>query len=77
LLLRSVSHSYLPMLDWIQGYRKEWLRADVVAGLTTAAVVIPKGHGLRNYRRTTGAGGTLYGIPADADLLSAGDFHNR
>ena len=43
MLLRSVSHSYLPMLDWIQGYRKEWLRADVVAGLTgTAAVVIPK-----------------------------------
>jgi len=25
------------------GYRKEWLRFDVLAGLTTAAVVIPKG----------------------------------
>jgi MFS superfamily sulfate permease-like transporter len=24
------------------GYQKEWLRFDVLAGLTTAAVVIPK-----------------------------------
>jgi len=26
----------------IPGYKKEWLRLDVLAGLTTAAVVIPK-----------------------------------
>lgn len=32
----------LPLLDWSAGYRKEWLRLDVVAGLTAAAVVIPK-----------------------------------
>ena len=32
----------IPMLDWIPSYRKEWLRLDLVAGLTTAAVVIPK-----------------------------------
>src|SRR5262245_62848140 len=31
-----------PMPDWLSGYRKEWLRPDVVAGLTAAAVVIPK-----------------------------------
>ena len=29
-------------LDWLLGYRKEWLRPDVLAGLVTAAVVIPK-----------------------------------
>jgi sulfate permease, SulP family len=33
---------YLPVLDWLPRYRKKWLRLDVVAGLTTAAVVIPK-----------------------------------
>lgn len=30
------------MLDWLGGYRKEWLRPDLIAGLTTGAVVIPK-----------------------------------
>ena len=32
----------IPVLDWLPRYRKEWLRMDLVAGLTTAAVVIPK-----------------------------------
>ena len=31
-----------PSLQWLSNYRREWLRPDVVAGLTTAAVVIPK-----------------------------------
>src|SRR5215472_11733097 len=28
--------------DWLRGYRREWIRPDFVAGLTAAAVVIPK-----------------------------------
>lgn len=32
----------VPAFDWLPAYRKEWLRADAVAGLTTSAVVIPK-----------------------------------
>src|SRR5512136_34566 len=31
-----------PVVDWLSSSRKEWLRFDLVAGLTTAAVVIPK-----------------------------------
>jgi high affinity sulfate transporter 1 len=31
-----------PMLEWLPSYRKEWLRFDLVAGLTAAAVIIPK-----------------------------------
>ncbi len=40
----SVSRLYkiLPMMEWLPSYRKEWLRFDLVAGLTTAAVIIPK-----------------------------------
>jgi len=28
--------------DWLRDYRMAWLRLDLVAGLTAAAVVIPK-----------------------------------
>src|SRR4029077_8845083 len=31
-----------PILDWVFGYQKEWLQCDLIAGLITAAVVIPK-----------------------------------
>jgi SulP family sulfate permease len=31
-----------PILGWLAGYSREWVRADLIAGLTTAAVVIPK-----------------------------------
>ena len=33
---------WIPALGWIGSYQKQWLRFDVVAGLSTAAVVIPK-----------------------------------
>ena len=32
----------LPILQALADYQPEWLRFDVIAGLTTAAVVIPK-----------------------------------
>ena len=32
----------IPVPDWLRSYRKDWIRLDVVAGLTAAAVVIPK-----------------------------------
>jgi SulP family sulfate permease len=55
------SHSTLPMLDWMLGYHKEWLRLDVVAGLTTAAVVIPKAM----------AYATIAGLPVQVGLYTA------
>jgi len=30
------------MMEWLPSYRKEWLRFDLVAGLTTAGVIIPQ-----------------------------------
>jgi high affinity sulfate transporter 1 len=32
----------MPLPYWLRDYRQEWLGADVIAGLTVAAVVIPK-----------------------------------
>lgn len=40
---RSPHHtSYLPFLDWLPRYSHQWWQADIVAGLTAAAVVIPQ-----------------------------------
>ena len=50
-----------PILSWAVGYRKEWLRFDVVAGLTAAAVVIPKAM----------AYATIAGLPVQVGLYTA------
>jgi sulfate permease, SulP family len=49
------------MENWIGSYRKEWLRPDVIAGLTTAAVVIPKAM----------AYATIAGLPVQVGLYTA------
>ena len=51
----------IPAADWISGYERSWLRADVVAGLTTAAVVIPKAM----------AYATIAGLPLQVGLYTA------
>ena len=34
---------FLPILDWIAGYRRDWLVPDVLAGLALWAVMVPEG----------------------------------
>src|SRR5213594_3302485 len=51
----------LPILEWAAGYPKKWLRLDVVAGLTAAAVVIPKAM----------AYATIAGLPVQIGLYTA------
>ena len=51
----------LPVLEWLPDYRKTWLRPDVVAGLTTSAVVIPKAM----------AYATIAGLPIQVGLYTA------
>src|SRR5262245_66386125 len=50
-----------PLLDWLSQYRSEWLRLDVIAGLTTAAVVIPKAM----------AYATVAGLPIELGIYTA------
>ena len=47
--------------DLFHGYRKEWFRPDLIAGLTTAAVVIPKAM----------AYATIAGLPVQVGLYTA------
>ena len=46
---------------WLLSYRREWLRPDVIAGLTAAAVVIPKAM----------AYATIAGLPVEIGLYTA------
>ena len=46
---------------WLTSYQKDWLRPDVLAGLTTAAVVIPKAM----------AYATIAGLPVQVGLYTA------
>lgn len=48
-------------MPWLRHYEKEWIRADVVAGLVAAAVVIPKAM----------AFATIAGLPLQAGLYTA------
>ncbi len=51
----------IPLFDWLRGYQKDWLRLDLVAGLTTAAVVVPKAM----------AYATVAGLPVEVGLYTA------
>jgi len=35
--------SYLPILEWLPKYQKDWLRFDIIAGITVLALLIPEG----------------------------------
>ena len=54
-------HRFLPFADWLFSYQKEWLQPDLIAGLTTAAVVIPKAM----------AYATIAGLPVQVGLYTA------
>lgn len=55
------SRSYLPIRTWLPQYSRAWLRPDVVAALTTWALVVPQAI----------AYGQLAGLPAQAGLYTA------
>ena len=51
----------LPSVDWLRHYPRSWLRPDFLAGLTTAAVVVPKAM----------AFATIAGLPLHIGLYTA------
>ena len=55
------SHRPAVIASWLYSYNKEWLRPDILAGLTTAAVVIPKAM----------AYATIAGLPVEVGLYTA------
>ncbi len=52
---------YIPILGWLPNYQNAWLRLDLVAGLTAAAVIIPQAM----------AYATIAGLPVEVGLYTA------
>lgn len=70
----------VPILGWIRSYDRRWLRADLVAGLTVAALIVPKNLGyagiagipLQNGLYAAAAGAIAYAIFGTCRQLSVG-----
>jgi sulfate permease, SulP family len=58
---RGTLKQFLPILAWLPQYSRQWWQTDIVAGLTTAAVVIPQ----------TMAYAAIAGLPAQVGLYTA------
>lgn len=42
---------FVPLLGWAPQYERRWLRADLIAGLTVTALVVPKALGYAGIAR--------------------------
>ena len=70
----------LPVLQWAPRYQRAWLRADVVAGLAVAALVVPKSLGyagiagvpIQHGLYAAAAGTLLYALFGTAKQISTG-----
>jgi MFS superfamily sulfate permease-like transporter len=67
--------SFLPILDWLPKYQKEWLRWDVIAALTVWALLVPEGMayaGIAGMPPETGLYAALLALVGYAPMIS---FH--
>lgn len=76
--VRGSRRSYLA--GWVKGYDRSWLRADVIAGVTVTALVVPKNLGyaeiagapIENGLYAAAAGAILYAIFGSSRQISTG-----
>src|SRR6187455_1806442 len=70
----------VPILGWLRSYDRAWLRGDLIAGMTVAALIIPKNLGyaeiagipLQNGLYAAAAGAILYAIFGTCRQISMG-----
>ena len=71
---------FIPLLQWAPQYQRQWLRADLIAGLTVTALVVPKALGYAGIARVpiqcglyaAAAGAILYAIFGTSRQISTG-----
>ncbi len=77
---RRTGAGLLPILGWLRTYDRGWLRGDLIAGVTVAALIVPKNLGyagiagipLQNGLYAAAAGALLYGIFGTSRQISVG-----
>src|SRR4249919_2043038 len=70
----------VPILGWIRSYDRGWLRGDLIAGVTVAALIVPKNLGyagiagipLQNGLYAAAAGAIVYAIFGTSRQISMG-----
>jgi sulfate permease, SulP family len=70
----------VPIVGWVRSYHRGWLRGDLIAGLTVAALIVPKNLGyagiagvpLQNGLYAAAAGAIVYAIFGTSRQLSVG-----
>ena len=70
----------VPIVGWIRAYDRRWLRADLIAGVAVAALIVPKNLGyagiagipLQNGLYAAAAGAILYAIFGTSRQISTG-----
>ena len=71
---------FVPLLQWMPNYERGWLRFDLIAGLTVAALVVPKALGYAGIAGVpihyglyaAAAGAILYAIFGTSRQISTG-----
>ncbi len=71
---------FVPMAGWIRSYERHWLRGDLIAGVTVAALIVPKNLGyagiagipLQNGLYAAAAGAILYAVFGTSRQISTG-----
>jgi SulP family sulfate permease len=71
---------FVPMVGWIRSYERGWLRGDLIAGVTVAALIVPKNLGyagiagipLQNGLYAAAAGAILYAVFGTSRQISTG-----
>ena len=77
---RRKVESLVPLVGWIRSYDRSWLRGDLIAGVTVAALIVPKNLGyagiagipLQNGLYAAAAGALLYAVFGTSRQISMG-----
>ena len=78
--MTSAGGRLLPIVGWLGSYDRRWLRGDLIAGVTVAALIVPKNLGyaaiagipVQNGLYAAAAGAILYAVFGTCRQISMG-----